>query len=295
MNLLPNARRMIAASLVAALSMLVSACLMSPGKFEATLDLRKDGQFTYSYTGEIFVLGLSELMNKGERADEPFAETPCYTEADEPAERPCTKNELAEQRADWERSQQASAERRKKDQDLVKAMLGGIDPTDTRAAEELAARLRRQAGWNRVIYKGNGIYDVDFRISGRLDHDFAFPTVERMPQAIPFFVLNRRTDGAVRLDSPAFDDGNKGSTPFGNLAQIIAAERADKAEAGAAEEDMPPAMPEVDGRLVLTTDGEILANNTDEGPKADPAGKRLEWTITPREKVQPMALVQLGK
>ena len=56
-----------------------------------------------------------------------------------------------------------------------------------------------------------------------------------------------------------------------------------------------PNLPQADGKLILTTDGTILANNTDEGPKTDPAGKRLEWIISPREKAGPMALVQLGK
>ena len=56
-----------------------------------------------------------------------------------------------------------------------------------------------------------------------------------------------------------------------------------------------PDFPQVDGRFVLTTDGEILANNTDEGPKVGPTGKRLEWKITPRDKVGPMALIGLGK
>lgn len=293
MNCLPNMRRMAVAGVVAGLSLLLSACLISPGKFDASLDLRRDGRFTYAYKGEIFVLGLSELMKMDDSADEPFKPQPCHTDDYSGTERECTEGELAEQKADWEAERKASAERRQKDQDMAKAMLGGLDPTDTRAAEELATRLRRQAGWNSVNYKGNGIYEVDFRISGRLDHDFAFPTVERMPQVIPFFVLNRRADGSVRLDSPALADGNNGSTPFGNLGQVIAAERAAKAKAP--ESSDMPGMPTLDGRFVLTTDGDILANNTDKGPKADPLGKRLEWTITPREKDGSMALVQLAK
>lgn len=293
MNRLLNVRRVAVAGMVAGLSLLLSACLISPGKFDAALDLRRDGRFTYAYKGEIFVIGLSELMKMDDSADEPFTPQPCHADDESGTERECTEGELADQKAEWESDQKASTERRKKDQDMARAMLGGLDPTDTRAAEELATRLRRQAGFNSVIYKGNGLYEVDFRISGRLDHDFAFPTVERMPQAVPFFVVNRRADGTVRFDSPALADGNNGSTPFGSLAQVIAAERAEKAKAPEASE--MPGMPQLDGRFVLTTDGTILANNTDEGPKADPAGKRLEWTITPREKVQPMALVQLGK
>jgi hypothetical protein len=68
----------------------------------------------------------------------------------------------------------------------MKAMLGGLDPSDPKAAEELAARLRRQAGFKSVVYKGNGLYEVDFAVSGQLSHDFAFPTIEKMPQITPF-------------------------------------------------------------------------------------------------------------
>lgn len=290
MNRLANLRRIVATGLAAALSLLLAACLVSPGKFEAALDLRKNGQFSYSYKGEIFVLGLSELMKATDKA-EPFAAKPCYDDDAMEQVRECTKEELAEQKQNWETEQKAQADKRKKDLEMAKAMLGGIDPSDPKAAEELAVRLRRQAGWNSVVYKGNGIYLVDFRVSGQLSHDFAFPTLEKMSQVVPFFVLNRRADGSVRLDSPGLAADNTGMAGgFGSLAQMIAAEKG-----GAATSEAMPGLPQIDGKFVLTTDGTILANNTDEGPKADPAGKRLEWVITPRDKAGPMALIGLGQ
>ncbi len=285
-----NLRRLAAAGMAAALSLLLAACLVTPGKFLATLDLRKDGTFTYTYQGEIFVLGLSELMKASQKADEPFKPAPCFAD-DLETERPCTKEEIAQQKEGWEADNKAAAEKRKKELETAKAMLGGLDPSDPKAAEELAARLRRQAGFNSVTYKGNGIYEVDFRVSGRLDHDFAFPTIERMAQVVPFFVINRRADGTVRLDSPALNGDTNGAAPFGSMAGIIGAE----AGKGKDSDEAMPNLPQADGKLILTTDGTILANNTDEGPKTDPAGKRLEWIISPREKAGPMALVQLGK
>ncbi|MFM5950786.1 MAG: hypothetical protein ACKOPM_16415 [Novosphingobium sp.] len=292
MNRPINLRRLAAAGLTAALSLLLTACLVSPGKFEAALDLRKGGAFSYAYKGEIFVLGLSELMKVADKADAgKFEPSVCYADDDMTKERPCTKEELAEQEENWNADQKSQADKKKKDMELAKAMLGGIDPTDPKAAEELAARLRRQAGWNSVVYKGNGIYLVDFSVSGQLSYDFAFPTMEKMPQVAPFFVLNRRADGSVRLDSPGLAADNTGMAGgFGSLAQMIAAEKG----SSEAQEGMPN-LPQIDGKFLLTTDGEILANNTDEGPKAVPGGKRLEWTITPRDKAGPMALIGLGK
>lgn len=287
-------RRFAAAGLAAAFSLLLSACLITPGKFDAALDLRKDGRFTYSYKGEIFVLGLSELMkaaNAAEAADAKFEPVPCYTDDTMEKERPCSKDELAKQEADWRDERMDAANRQNKDLEMAKALLGGLDPTDPRAAEELAVRLRRQYGWTSVVYKGNGVYVVDFRISGTLTHDFAFPTMEKMPQIAPFFIINRRNDGTVRVDTPGLSGEPNGmGTGFGNLGQMLAAEKASRGG-----DKSLPGIPQIDGRFVLTTDGLILANNTDEGPKADPAGKRLEWVITPRETAGPMALIELAK
>ena len=75
-----------------------------------------------------------------------------------------------------------SEQRKKRDAESMKAMFGGLDPADPKAAEELAARLRRQAGWRKVTYRGDGLYEVEFAITGQLSHDFIFPVVERFPQ-----------------------------------------------------------------------------------------------------------------
>lgn len=287
-------RRLATAGVVAVLSLLLSACLVSPGKFDARLDIRKDGRFSYSYTGEIYMLGLSKLAEMGRKSkgSEKFEPQPCLKQDDSMDERPCTKDELATQKADWTAEQKRAADKDKEDAEMARAMLGGIDPANPKAAEELADRLRRQAGWKSVVYKGDGLFVVDFAIAGRTDHDFAFPTIERMPMANAFLMLNRRTDGSIRLDAPSFGPANSPAGGMGGFAQLAAMGAAmDKAKDG---EDVTPKLPVAEGRLVLTTDAHILANNTDEGPKADPAGQRLEWTITPRSTSAPTALVKLG-
>lgn len=306
--------RMLAAGLVAGLSLLLSGCLLSPGKFAASLDIRMDGRFSYSYKGEIFLLGLSELAQMGAKAEEAggkFEPTPCYRDAldaaaeaaqamadaasasdDGPAmasiERECTREEIAQQKADWEDQRKAGAERRKKDAEMMRAMMGGIDPTSPKAAEEFAERLRRQAGWKSVTYAGNGLFLVDFAIQGRLDHDFAFPSIERFPTANTFVVLNRRADGSIRLDAPGFGPASS-MGGLGNLAQLGAMGAAAGKKDG---DDGAPKLPEVDGTLTLTTDAQVLANNTDEGPQADTSGKRLEWKVNSRNATAPMALLK---
>jgi predicted nucleic acid-binding Zn ribbon protein len=297
---MPNLfRRFAATGVVAAMSLLLSACLVSPGKFESRLDIRKDGRFSYGYTGEIHMLGLSKLSEMGRKSKgaETFEPQPCYKEDGEFEERPCTKEELANQKTDWEGMQQRSASKEKEDAEFAKMMLGGIDPASPKAAEELADRLRRQAGWKSVVYKGDGLFVVDFQISGKLDHDFGFPTIEKMPMANTFLALNRRADGSIRMDAPAFGPANGGG--MGSFAQLAAMGAAmDKAKEGkdgeGSGDDGTPKFPVAEGRLVLTTDAQILANNTDEGPRADPAGQRLEWAVNPRNTAPPTALVKLG-
>lgn len=292
MKHVPTLRRMAMAGMAAGLSLLLSACLISPGKFSSTIDLRQNGTFAYGYQGEIHMLGLSKLAEMGSRAkgDETFTAAPCYKDGGDFEERKCTKEEVAQQKLDWEDAQKQSAGKDKKNAEMMRAMLGGIDPTNPQAAEELADRLRRQAGWKTVTYKGNGLFVVDFQIAGRIDHDFIFPTIERFPAANPFVILNRRADGAVRMDAPGFGPSASGGG-MSNFAQLMAMGAAmDEKKDG----ETAPELPQLEGTLVLTTDGSILANNTDEGPVAAPTGQKLEWKITPRSTAAPTALVKLG-
>jgi len=55
-----------------------------------------------------------------------------------------------------------------------------------------------------------------------------------------------------------------------------------------------PQMPVIDGTFSITTDGAIIANNTDEGPKPDPLGQRLDWAVNIRAAAAPTALVRLA-
>lgn len=315
-------KRLAIVGAVVALALTLSACLLTPGKFVSVLDIRKDGQFSFSYKGEVSLYGIAQLavMNKRE---ETFKESPCFdyeasadaaakaaeaaaaaaaTEATEPGkkgaepvmeddtfadpkERPCTAKEVAEQKTDWELSRKEAAERQKKDIDEMKAMLGGLDPTDPKSIEEFAARLRRQAGWKLVAYKGNGLFDVDYAIAGRADHDFIFPIIEKFPTTNTFVQVLRRNDGTIRIDAPGFNAGSTGNP----MAQAMGM----GAMSALSKKDMPKP-PEMDGTFTITTSGQILANNTEEGPKADPAGQKLVWSVSVRTTAAPTALIRLG-
>jgi hypothetical protein len=269
------------AAVVMLLGIALSACLLAPGRFTSDLDIRKDGRFTFTFAGEIHMLALSKLAQMG-KADENFKAKPCYGDGDG-EERPCTTEEIAQQQKDWDAEQKQAAQTRKREAESMKAMFGGIDFSDPRAAEELAARLRRQSGWRKVEYKGDGLFDVDFAISGRLDHDFIFPTIERFPMANSFVLIAVRQDGTVRVDATGFGPAASGE-PYRGLVQLGAMSD-DKADT--------EGLPRIDGTFTIRTDGAILANNTDEGPKLDATGQKLAWKVNLRTPAAPMALIRL--
>nr|WP_166175913.1 hypothetical protein [Altererythrobacter segetis] len=282
-------------ALVPALACLaLSGCFLQPGKFDSTLDLRKDGSFTFAYKGQIYLLALSKMADmagKAETAGDQFVAEACHD--DNFDERTCTAEELTEQKRAWEEGREKKKLEDQKNAEMMRAMLGGIDPADPEAARELAERLRHQAGWRSVTYVGDGLFEVDFALSSKLTHDFAFPTIERFPMANAFVMANRRADGTVRIDAPGFTAQSATNPLQAMMSGALGTGMSDptaNSDAGAAA---VPNVPEIDGTFRLVTDGEILANNTDEGPRAGTGGKVLQWRITKRTQVMPLALVRL--
>lgn len=289
MNRRSRSRRLAGAVLVAAFAALLGGCLLLPGKFAAALDLRRDGTFTYTYDGEIYLMALSKLAQMGSMAagEDAFTPEDCFDDNSYEV-RDCTDEELAAQRQAWTDSESERAEKNKQEAETTRAMLGGLDPADPEAAEELAARLRRQAGWQQVESKGDGLFDVRFSLTGRIDHDFLFPTIEGFPMVNSFVVVTRRVDGAVRIDAPGFAPQASGNPLQGMMAGLgaIPVPPGDEAETA-------PALPRIDGTFTITTDGEILANNTDEGGRPVATGRALSWSINARTKAAPTALIRI--
>lgn len=275
-----------AATFAAMASLALSACILAPGTFGATLDLRRDGRFTFSYDGQIHLLALSKLADMSSQAQEEFAATACWD--DDFNERECSDEEIADQRATWEASADERRARAEQEAATMRQMLGGIDPADPKAAEELTARLRRQEGWKRVDYRGDGLFEVEFALSGALGHDFVFPTFERFPLTNTFVVANLRQGRSVRIEAPGFA-AEGGANPFQSMVTGMAI-----AGATATSGETVPQFPEMDGTFRIVTDGQILANNTEEGPQSTPAGQVLEWRVNKRTETAPMALIQLA-
>lgn len=291
--------RLRAAALLTGFALALSGCFMSPGKFTSELALTGPDSFTFSYDGEIFFLGLSKLSQMGEGAQEVFTAS-CYD--DETFEsRDCTPDEEAIQLEEWEAGAAYRAEESKKQAQQMAAIMGGIDPSDPKAAEELVTLLQRQKGWERVVHKGDGVFDVSYRVSGTLGHDFMFPLIEGFPATNPFVQTFMRKGGQVRVNAPGFAV-QSGDNPMagmmggmGSLAGLAA-----MGAAGQANEDgsaaTPPNMPVMDGTFTIRAAPgmRILANNTDEGPAINTAGETLTWRINARTVQAPTALIATG-
>lgn len=281
--------RWVATSLLAGFALLLSGCLLIPGKFTSELILTEEDRFTFTYDGEIFFLGLSSLAQMEAAAGE-FEPEPCYVDQTYD-ERECTANELSGQRAEWEANADQRAAESAQQAEQLAVMMGGIDPTDPEASAELTRLLLRQEGWERVEDKGDGVFDVRYSVSGELSHDFMFPVIEGFPAANPFVQIILRDGDVVRVNAPGFaaqNETNPMTTMMGGFTSLATL---DGSESGG---PVIPDIPAIDGTFTIVTKGAIQANNTDEGAVQGPQGKTLTWQISPRTQSAPTALIDLS-
>jgi len=268
-----NAARIITAMLLA---LAVGACFFVPGRFVSDMTVGADSGFTFAYRGEI-VLASSPDMLDGQAA----TFTPvCRIGDEDSAERPCSASETAKQRTDWT----AKREREKREAGKMAAMFGGIDPSDPATMDAFAAKLARQAGWKSVVHKGNGVFAVDYAVIGTLDRDFVWPVFPGIDFVKPFVVAQRRADGSVMVRAPGYASDNNEMMRAMSMGSMTESQPAKPAQSR-------PQL--LSGSFTITTDGEVLTNNTDEGPQAMGAQRRMVWKVTPDLKKVPETLVRL--
>lgn len=285
--------RVEATALLIGLSMLLAGCFISPGKFSSELVLEPNENFSFSYEGEIFFLGLSRLAEEGAAAEE-FKPSECYDE-ETYEERECTEAELTQQRQDWDAGAEMRAAKAKQEAEQMSAMMGGIDPSDPEASAELVRLLLRQQGWERVEDKGDGVFDVSYRVEGKLTHDFMFPVIEGFPLTNPFVQIHIRNGNVVRINAPGYASENE-TNPMGSMMGSMVGLGSIAAMSDNAPDAEMPNFPTIEGTFSILTKGgmQIRANNTDEGANPTPDGEVLTWNISPRTTAAPTALIALN-
>jgi hypothetical protein len=282
----------------AAAPLLLSSCLWGPGKFSSTLALHKNGTFVLDYRGEVLMQMPEGKDGAALPWDDKFAR--CYidgraetlstitpsaqvTEEPPPGDadevRACTAAEIAKLKGAYEKqAAEAAAAKRAENEQMAK--LFGLPGSDDESNRAFAAKLTKYAGWRSVAYKGKGVFDVDYHFEGRLAQDFVFPLMPDSDLVLPFVAIRRRTDGTVLVNAPALTGG---SGPFGARAKAMGLP--DKGDDGPRSR--------AEGRFTIVTDGEILTNNSEDGPAPHAAGKQVHWDVGPGSAKVPEMLVRL--
>ena len=277
-------------ALIVAAALPLASCLWGPGKFNSTLAVNKNGTFVLDYKGEVL---MQMPEDKGSQA-EPWSndKARCYAGKDgsyipppiassdePPEERPCSSAEIAQQKRTYEKDATERAEAKRKENEQM-GKLFGLPGSDDESNRAFAAKLMKYPGWKSVAYKGKGVFDVDYHFEGRTAQDFVFPLMPDSDLVLPFVAIRRRTDGAVLVTAPALTGG---SGPFGARAKTMGLP--DKGDNG------PQSRAE--GRFTIVTDGEILTNNSEDGPVAHAKGRQVHWDVGPASAKIPEMLVRL--
>lgn len=282
--------------------LVLTGCFLTPGQFDSALTVGRDGSFAYSYRGEIILALPDDGSGGSEDAEAMYAdiEPICYeeypsedapmtedgdAEAWMPTERECTPEEAEQQREEYRQTLEASRESERQQAEMMMRMLGGIDIGDEETMRAYAARLERQAGWNSVVYRGDGVFEVEYEISGSLDHGFVFPVLDGFEISQPMVVVTRRDDGSVHVRAPGFAGDDATRLGPWLLAGMGAAP--DASDAGSPSR--------ANGRFVVSTDGEIRTNNTEDGPSREGGRSVLTWVVGGLSRPKPEALIQTGR
>lgn len=236
---------------------LLIGCAFSPGKFTSTLTILADRSFTFSYQGEVIAVDIAGEMAKGmgdafkglgdkddkKKTTTTWLRDAVWQEEDAPAgEEGDSATEDAEEAAKKEAKFKAIAE-----------------------------ALTKEAGYRSVVYKGDGVFVIDYQISGSLTHGFMWPFNVDAEVIFPFVVVELRGADMVRVKAPAFGDSDS---------------------AGKGKSDAANA--KLDGTFTLITDGELVSQNNEDGAKTEGNRRTITWKATPLSKDAPMAVVKVA-
>ncbi|MEH6758126.1 MAG: hypothetical protein V7676_11485 [Parasphingorhabdus sp.] len=270
--------------------LLLSGCLLIPGKFDSKMVLKNDGQYTFFYNGEMQIFsgddkgfgGRSyaefdpDSVKCSNQIDNATGEvTPLdyedYASSDDDTEAPyrneareCSKEEIAARRAEYE---DANARHKKEDDEkaaMMGSMFGGAVPGDDESLKKFAEQLSKYDGWNKVKYVGNNLFEVEYAISGRFDQTFSFPSIPSATMQFPFVQIIRRKGRELEILTPAM------AGPGGLFGAMAMKNIGDK--------EMPEMSP-IEGTFVIETDGEVLTNNSADGYVSDGTNKSMTWNV----------------
>lgn len=250
-------------ALATLLLLALGACFMSPGKFTSSLDIRADRSFTFLYKGEVIVEDMSNLTKGLDDLGSGDDEDASDTAEQSPVYQPIA---LADQDKGRTTPRNNPGKGAKTDSDSEEKLAKMRDITEA---------LMKEEGYRSVRYVGNNKFEIDYQISGRLDHSFVFPFNVDAQAAFPFLVIEVRKDGRVRVQAPGFGESSDSKAASSGMGT-------------------GKGSPEREGVFTLTTNAEIVSQNEENGATSTAQGKQVVWKITPYTRVAPAAVLKLA-
>lgn len=233
-----------ALALVVLAPIVLASCVFLPGKFDSALTIHRDRSFTFTYKGEVVAVDLQGMGGDFMKLAE--------------AETAKKKGKAAE--ADLATSE--AAKTAKRDEDYRK----------------LAIELAKESGYRSVEYRGDGIFYVDFALSGTLDHAFVYPYNQDNEIILPWIAIELRGKDALRMKAAGFARQNGASNGMGSSLAGSGLDAPDRME----------------GSFTLTTDAELLSQNNEAGAETVGSEKVVRWTVGPKTKDAPMASLRVA-
>lgn len=253
--------------------LLLTGCLVTPGAFVSTLDVRADRGFTFTYKGEVLAFDFANAMARGMKGADGSANGGNSDDSDDIG----NSSDSMYQPIAF-----AAARQRAKP---------GKNPAPTPGPEEdfthpapdagkmtaIAEALSKEHGYRSVRYVGGNKFEIDYAISGTLDHGFIYPFNIDAQILFPFVAIELRGPDRIRIKAPGYANSQAKSQSAGM--------------GGSQSEEMEQAL---NGTFTLTTDAEIVSQNQEDGTSIVPNGRRIVWKVNPLTKDEPTAVLKLN-
>ena len=217
----------------AAAALVLSSCILSPGKFVSTLHIGKDRSFTFTYVGEVIMLDPSAAMQQG--MQEGLASIPDSPDGD----------------ADADPEDDVLANAVETPAPATPAAPAAETAQQIAEGKAIAEALSKEVGYRSVEYLGKNKFRVDYAMSGRLDRSFVYPINLDAKSVIPWIAVEVRKDRTVRIKAIAFGE--------------------EQEMGGASKPDQPEK--ERSGTFTFTTDAELVMQNNEDGMAPGPGTK----------------------
>lgn len=207
-----------------------------------------------------------ELQVKGEEEEGEYDENGVYQPLYRYENRECSEEELAKRKEQYALRNQARQAEFEERIATLNSVFGGAIPGDDASMEKLAKKLESYQGWNSVIYQGENVFLVNYGAEGVVSGGFVFPLIPDAAMNFPFLQIIPKGDGQYEVLAPAF-------AAKGSLAILGALDR------GGTRRMEKQRFIKPSGTFTISTDGEVLANNSKDGLRREYGRRIIEWKI----------------